>query len=35
MSKDIKEVKIRIENINKEILTIVNSAEQRSKIYCD
>ena len=35
MRKDIIEVKIRIENINKEILTIVNSAEQRNKIYCD
>ena len=35
MRKDIKEVKIRVENMNKEILTIVNSAEQRSKIYCD
>ena len=29
MRKDIIEVKIRIENINKEILTIVNSAGQR------
>ena len=35
MRKDIKETKLRIENINKEILTIVNSAEQRCNIYSD
>ena len=33
--KDIKEIKVKIETINKEILTIVNNAEQRCNFYSD
>ena len=35
MKKDIKEIKSRIENMTKEILTIVNSASQRCNDYSD
>ncbi len=35
MKKDIKEIKLRLENMTKEILTIVNSASQRCNDYSD
>ena len=35
MKRDLKEIKGKIENINKEIITIINSAEQRCNMYCD
>ena len=35
IKRDLKEIKGKIENINKEIITIINSAEQRCNMYCD
>ena len=35
IKKDLKELKTKTDNIVKEIITIINSAEQRSNIYCD
>ena len=35
IKRDLKEIKGKIENINKEIITIINSAEQRCNMCCD